>query len=250
VIIPRNKTIKIKPMQKVSILILFISVLFSEVIGQESKFSAKADLNSDKKPETIKLEKSNDANGFKLIVNDKQVMNKLSNGETEGFNIIDIDVSDKYKEIAVYTSGDSEDYEYILYWYNGEQISLIGNFLGQPVFNGNGIVYLDNWMGFWKSRDKLVIDKTTRKPQIINQFAYYVGVKAKVKNGFAIYQETALIHKVAVLSENTGIELLLCDKTSKDYFTFKYLIKSESGLIGWANLKSILDNTEGLPTAD
>jgi len=235
-----------------TILFLFLSgyLALNILSAQNFTFSSKADLNSDNKAEIIKLERITNPNGFKLIVNNKEVIDEFSDGEPDGFKIIDIDLQDEYKEIAVHTSGPSDDDEYMIYWYDGENIILINHFMGWPVFNGNGIVYLDKWMGFWKCRDKMVFDKTTHVLNPVPQFAYYVGVKAKVQKGFPIYKETDLINKVATLSTGSEIELLICDKSNRKYFDHRFLIKSVTGLTGWSDLNTIQENTEGLPWAD
>ncbi len=95
---------------------------------------------------------------------------------------------------------------------------------------------------------ELTVNK--RKLKLVEQFAYYVGVKVKVKKGFIIYKEKELNNKVALLSKGSEIELILCDKTDKKYFNYIYLIKSESGLLGWSEFRQIQENTEGIQTAD
>jgi len=84
------------------------------------------------------------------------VKGELSMGGADGFIIIDIDTSDKYKEIAVHTPGPSDDDEYIIYWYDGNSIKEVGRVSRWPTFPGNGIVYVDDWMGFWMKRDKCI----------------------------------------------------------------------------------------------
>ncbi|MBN2572705.1 MAG: hypothetical protein JXA68_11295, partial [Ignavibacteriales bacterium] len=168
----------------------------------------------------------------------------------DGFIIIDIDKNDKLKEIAVHTPGPSDDDEYLVYWYDGNKIFLMEYFGGWPEFQGNGMVYLDQWQGFWARRDKYVLDKEKRKMKFIEQFAYYVGAKVTVKNSFTIYKETNLKDEVALLKKGSEVEILICDCIKREYFDYKYLIKSESGLLGWSGIDAILENTEGLIMAD
>ena len=236
---------------KATIIILLITNLsLNTTYAQEYVFRAKVDLNSDNQLETIKLENTDKPYEYKLTINDKEVTGSFDAEYSDGFKVIDIDVDDKYKEIAVHTQGPSDDISNIVYWYNGKEVLLIEQLHGTVIINGNGIIYLDNWEGFWTSRDKYVLEKITQDLHLTQQFAYYVGVKAKVKKGFTIYKETDLINKVASLSEGSEIELLLCDKTKREFFDRRFLIKSASGLTGWSDLKTIQENTEGLTWAD
>lgn len=233
---------------KATIIILLFTNLSLNTYAQEYVFRAKVDLNSDNQPELIKLENSEKPYFFKLTVNDIGVSGNMEMEFSEGFKIIDIDASDQYKEISVHTLGPG-DYDYnLVYWYNGKDIILMDT-LEFPVINGNGIIYKDFWNGFYPARDKYVLDKATRTISLTEQFAYYVGVKCKVKKGFIIFRETDLINKVAVLSEGSEIEILLQEKTKREYGEQRFLIKAASRLIGWTDLKTIQENTEGLPWA-
>lgn len=233
------------------ILLLFAGLFgFSTVTAQEFIFSTSIDLNSDNKTEMVKVETTGNPYEFRLTVEDKIILAKFDDGDTDGFQVIDINKNDIYKEIAVHTTGSSDDDEYMVYWYNGKDIIFMDHLSRWPTFNGNGIVYLNGWEGFWSSRDKYVLDDTKRKLIRIEQFAYYVGITAIVKKGFEIYKEKDLINKVALLSEGSEIVLILCDKLDYEYFDYKYLIKSNSGLLGWADFRQIWDNTEGIQTAD
>ncbi|MBN1414864.1 MAG: hypothetical protein JW973_07175 [Bacteroidales bacterium] len=237
-------------MKKLLFILFFGIPAITGLQAQLFVFSAETDLNGNGKAEKIKLEQNEYPNGFRLWIDDKETINRFNNGEPDGFMLVDIDTKDNYKEIVVHTPGPSDDDEYMVYWFDGEKISLIDFFPGWPVFNGNGIIYVDQWNGFWTSREKIVVDKINRVPHWIEQFAYYVGVKARVKKGFLIYKETDLINQVAILSDGSEIELLVCDKTNREYFDYRYLIKSAAGLIGWADFNHISENTDGLPLAD
>ena len=237
-------------MKKIS-LILFVAVVgFSSLYAQNFIFSTTVDLNSDNKTEIVKVENTDNLHEFRLTIDNNEILGKYEDGDTDGFKVIDINTRDKYKEIAVHTPGSSSDDVYMIYWYNGKEIIFMDRLARWPTFNGNGIIYLNNWEGFWSSRDKYRLDDTSRKLIRIEQFAYYVGDTVKVKKGFVIYKEKELINKVALLSDGSEIMLILCDKTNQRYFDYTYLIKSKSGLLGWSNFKQISENTEGLRFAD
>ena len=237
-------------MKKIALILLVAVVGFSTLNAQNFIFSTTVDLNSDNKSEIVKVENTDNSYEFRLTINNNEILGKYEDGDTDGFKVIDINTRDKYKEIAVHTPGSSSDDEYVIYWYDGKKIIFMDRIARWPTFKGNGIVYLDNWVDFWSSRDKYILDDTNRRLIHIEQFAYYVGVTVKVKKGFVIYKEKDLINKVALLSEGSEIMLILCDKTDKKYFDYTYLIKSKSGLLGWSDFKQIRENTEGLRFAD
>ncbi len=119
-----------------------------------------------------------------------------------------------------------------------------------PVFLGNGIVYVDNWEGFWKKRDKYVLNDANRELNLVPQYAYFVGVRVKVENSFTIYKNKDLKDIVAYLGKDSEIELLICDTENKNWPDYLYLIKSGSGLTGWASFTVIGKNSTGFPYAD
>jgi len=236
---------------KNAILILLIGILgFNTLNAQDFIFSTVIDLNSDNKTEIVKVENTKNPFEFRLLIGKEEVLGKFNDGDLDGFKVIDINTHDDYKEIAVHTAGSSSDDEYMIYWYNGQEIIFMDHLSRWPTFNGNGIVYVDGWTGFWTQRDKYVLDDTERKLRPIEQFAYYVDITVNVKIPFEIFKETDLINKVALLSKGSEIVLILCDRSNRNYIDHRYLIKSKSGLLGWASFKTIEHNTEGIQTAD
>ena len=101
--------------------------------GTEIK-SIEIDLNGDEKTEKISIvdiskgQEHTAYDNFVLHVGEASVKNRLNNGMTDGFTIIDINKDDNYKEIAIHTGGPSDDHEYIIYWYDGKFIKEMGHF--------------------------------------------------------------------------------------------------------------------------
>lgn len=210
---------------------------------------AKFDLNGDNKAETILISEITGCGDFVLKVDKISIKGQLSY-KVDGLIIIDIDKADKYKEIAVYTLGPSDDVEYLIYWYDGKSIKEMGRLARWPKFLGNGIVLVDDWMGFWSKRDKYILNKKTRTLELVPQELYYVGIEATVERSFPIYKTRTGSKIVANLKPNSKILILVCDPSPDDYLSHWYLIKSETGLIGWTQERSLYDNVEGLPIAD
>jgi hypothetical protein len=236
--------------QFILLLLLLLMGINISLKAEDFIFKSSTDLNGDNKPEEISLTNIGETTEFYLEISEKKIQGKFDEEPSDGFIIIDIDKYDKYKEVAVHTPGPSSDDEYFIYWYDGETIRETARLSRWPKFLGNGIAYVNGWVDFWQCRDKYVLNNSTRRLEKVPQFAYYVGVKAKVKNSFTIFKDKELTEKVALLSKNSGIEILLCDMENKTWKEHIYLIKSKSNLVGWASNQDIYNNLEGLPLAD
>ena len=228
-----------------------LSMFFTCITSaQQFNFSDRLDLNSDEKVDVISLGDGPDSYDYILRINSSEIIGSFEDGETNGFQIVDINKWDKYKEIAVHSPGSSSDDVYDIYWYDGSEIIFMKRLSRWPTFLENGIVYVDGWRGFWTQRDKFVLNNKTRRLELIPQYAYYVGIMVKVSTSFPIFRTRHLQDQVALLKENTEIELLMCDLNNSDWQNQLYLIKSSSNLLGWAKLHDIFDNSSGLPLAD
>jgi len=234
--------------------IFFLSLLYSlENFSCTEKFlkETKVDINGDGKLDEISISVISESGDFVLKINEISIKDKVGEEEeVDGFIVVDIDTTDKYKEVAVHNPGPSSDDEYVIYYYDGKRIIEMGRIRRWPKFLGNGIILVDDWMGFWSKRDKYVLNNKTRKLDFIPQEFYYVGVEAKVKESFPIYRKRESSEIVANLKPDSKILIILCDASPKDCESHYYLIKSETGLIGWAKLKSFQYKLEGLPWAD
>jgi len=237
---------------KQKLLVCLIGILSCNNYSMSQGFisDTTADLNNDHKQEKILLRTLDDSYLFRLQISDVQITDSFTYESADGFRLIDIDKSDMFKEIAVHCPGLSDDDEYLIFWYDGTNIIKMAQLARWPTFPGNGIVYADNWEGFWTRRDKYELDKSVRIVNLIPQPAYYVGVKATVKTPFMIYREPELNHKVALLGKDSEIELLLFSWGNEDYHDQLYLIKSQTGLLGWARYIEFSEKIEGLPLAD
>jgi hypothetical protein len=235
-------------MKEMTFAILMFSCMPNGIAQElELHYQLKADLNSDNVSEQISLI-SYDNNDFKLKINNEEFTGNIGD-PVDGFVLIDINKWDAYKEIAVHTPGPSDDDIYLVVWYDGERIIQMGRLSRWPVFKGNGIVYVDGWEGFWTRRDKYQLDNARRELICVDQYAYYVGLTVEVSKGFRIYRDQEFKNEVALLSDGSEIEIVLCDNKGYQYLEYRYLIKSSSGLLGWTNYETLQKNAT-LPLAD
>jgi hypothetical protein len=238
---------------RILIIVIFLSIL-TNINAQNSGyvFDTIIDLNGDNLKERMDVKIfHNDTSDFILTVNGHSIAGQLNMRyeNISGFKIVDLNQNDKYKEIAVYCSGPSSDDDYLIYGYD-TSVFLMNHIFEDLTFNGNGIVYGSDWKSFWAANDKYVLNPTSRKLELIKQFAYYVGITVKTKGEFEIYLEKELINKVALVSKDSEITLILCDNKEKDFFDMLYLVKTKTQLLGWARFKEIYDNTTGYEMAD
>lgn len=221
--------------------------------------SETVDLDKDGTIDNVSLSEVKESGEFVLNVNRISRKGKLIEGKTDGFLIVDIDATDRYKEIAVHTPGPSDDDEYLLFWYDGKSLKDMGRLSRWPKFVGNGIVLVDGWMGFWKKREKYLLDKTTRTFHRVPQELYHVGAEATVRESFPILERRERSQIVARVRPGSKVLILVCDPSPEcktpegeidDYYCDWYLIRSVTGLTGWARLRSFWNKVEGLPWAD
>ncbi len=206
-------------------------------------WSAKVDLNGDGKPETVRLVKLGaDGSSFRLYINQATVEGRLGD-EVKGFYIADVDKSDKYREIVVYTPGPSDDDEHLLFWFDGKRIHKMGRLMRWLNYLGNGVVLAKDWMGFWTITRKYVLTKERKLVEVPQEF-YHVGVEGKVAKPLTLYQTRQGKRVLATLRVGSKAEIILSD--AKGW----YLVKSENKLLGWAKEESILQSISDLPLAD
>lgn len=228
-----------------------LSILLMFLFAQNFQFvrQAEADLNGDGTSESITLTSTDELGNFTLKVGNFELKGNL--GDTvDGFVIVDVDSSDPYREIGIHTPGPSDDDVFLMIWFNGREIRTMGILSRWPSFQGNGIVYVDDWMGFWIKREKYVLNKNSRLLDRVPQELYYVGVEATVKKSFPIYRSRNGLQSIANLREGSKILIFACDPQDTNYLNHWYLVKSESGLLGWAKLGNFMEKVQGLPWAD
>lgn len=197
-----------------------------------------ADLDGDGQPETVTLSVSLDGT-FVLKANGSSYAGEfhLEDAALELLNdqitlrAVAIDQGGPCREIEFRYDGDRYDLqECFLFSYKDVTLRRIHDFPinAQPVYAGGGIVLVEHWQEFWTKKDKYLIDRGTRMLKAVPQAFYYVGVEAGVLEMFSIYRGMHTSDIVANLRPGSTCVILVYDPRGW------YLIKSESGLVGWA----------------
>jgi hypothetical protein len=218
--------------------------------NREFRNSAIDDLNGDSQADNISLSSDLQANTFTLKINDASITEKLiEQGESpQGFYVVDLDKSDRFKEISVslYGGCDPCGAEYVYSFDKG--IKKVAELPPAPSYLGNGFVLTHTWSGFWTATTKYALDKKSGTLKEVPQSFYYLGLAATVKTTFPLYrgQRENTNEVVANLKPGSKILVLAAEYKKEPKW---YLVKSESGLLGWARVEKLIENSEGLPSA-
>ena len=207
--------------------------------------SAVVDLNGDGKAERVSLTDRKEDGRFVLRIGTQSINGRTQTQEyAASLLVLDIDASDKCKEIAVYSSAPSDWDEYLIYWYDGKTIREVGALSPSADFTGKGIVYGGTSMGFWWRKDRYRLNAKTHRLEETPQELYYVGVSAPVQSSFPLCAVRTAVGKkdaavIANLRAKSTAHILCYHPTDKCY-----LVKSESGIMGWAKESTLSENME------
>jgi hypothetical protein len=225
--------------------------------------SATADLNGDGRPENIRLTSQAATDKlplrYTLTINGVAVSGAFKDlpDEVPGFKVVQIDGGSKRREIMVVGLGPNDFHETAFYRWDGKKAAFLGIVPTVPEIKGNGAVYARIWMGFWSRIEKFVMDAKTGRLAPVPQPFYYVGLKPKVRTTFAIRRApAAAAPSVASVAPGSVIEILLYQpppqavgKMGYSEENDWYLIRSETGLCGWVQMKRLRDHCVDLPFA-
>ncbi|RKH93237.1 hypothetical protein D7Y04_41255 [Corallococcus sp. AB038B] len=223
--------------------------------AQNSEFvkSAQVDLDGDGKPDAVSLTAGEDGK-FTLKVGGATLKGDASGNEVPGFQVVDLDTGDKWKELLVQTLGELDDgHRYFVYGYDGKAVKLLGNVHALTEAKGNGIVLVDRWMAFWQKRDKYTLDRKAWKLVHVPQELYAVTaepgkeVTATVKKSFPLTQSRTGSAVLATTAQGSKVTVLAASVPAKGEVL--YLVRSSTGLLGWVPGNVLVESTDGLPLA-
>lgn len=241
-----------------SILVLFlvsVSALYSQDITGEIFLVHKAgeeivDLNGDGTDDIVKLgliEDQGDFSSFILTVNNIQVRGKHSYN-VDNFLIVDLDRSDKQKEVAVHTPNANGPDEYIIYKYDGTAIKEIGRTYSTTTFNGDGTVDVVSYMPFWDKSDTYIFDRDKDELVWVEKKEYDIEVECAVIEPMAVHHVIDSRGFDGYLDKGQKIKILKakvidnCEKTGPYDWglcdEFYYVV--DDGRAGWATMEQMM----------
>lgn len=224
------------------LLFVFVSSLAADV-GSVIK-SLRVDLDGDARKDKVQIYAHE--NTVCIQINRTELV--LHNGFSS-VQVVDTYKKDKYRELLIHT-GDGLDYSaYELFRYTGKRIVKLGR-LFSPTFSGNGIVYSNQWMGFWQKVQKWTLQRKKLRLVAAAQELFSVGVSARVKTSFPIFQKHSRSSaKIAYLRKKSRIKILVAYAISQNENKIWYLVRSSTGLIGWVDANTVHRKMSEVPWA-
>jgi hypothetical protein len=226
--------------------------------------SQNVDLDGDGVLETISMEytESWDDFGFTLHINDLSVGQELG-PMLNGFELVDIDTRDNYREIVITTPGESDDYESLVYAFYDSRIIEVAHIYGLVEFDGSGDMYADSWMGFWTRTDKFRLNPDTHRLDQVPQDLYpvrdfwndseNVGLECVVIEAFPIFSFRYSADMLEYVDVGSDIEIIGWSRDPSHGTDWSYdwfLILTETGLFGWVQHQDFVYKVDGIHWAD
>jgi hypothetical protein len=175
-------------------------------------------------------------------------MSSPQGNEVQGFTVEDLDTSDKRREVFVHTLGRmDEDHRVLVYAFDGKRFIELGRLPWAVEVRGNGSVLIGTHMGFWSRVDKYVLDRKQNRFSRVEQDVYWVGVEATVSQTFPLQRSRTDGSLIANVAPDTRILLVAAAPQPGNGDKDWYLIKTSTGLMGWARLQSFATRVKDLP---
>lgn len=196
------------------------------------------------------IEEDYDFSNYVLTINKDSVSGRHSYN-VSGFLIIDLDTTDNYKEVAVYTQNANGPDEYIIYKYDN-WITEIGRINSYASFPGNKEIIVDTEMMFWIKTDTVLYDKEFEVLKYYSKEFYDINIEAEVLEPFSLNSDRENFLSIIDLKPKDIVTIIKCDTSpfcedeSSNSFELCdwYQIRHESGRTGWVQLKMFLKKLE------
>lgn len=257
-----NKTIFVSHMLLFIVVSTYCFATSFNVPIIKSDTSIYADINPDRKMETISVSFPRLNNGgiydYILTIDNDTTKGVFEMMDEALVSLIDIEQSGGYREVVIMAFGPSDMTDYKLFRYSRAEIVKVGDINGFYGINtdGDGILRANEWMGFWMREQLYKLDNELVALLPIPQDIYSLDVDATVTKSFDILSERIDgANVVESLTSGTKIKLIGADTSPSFYNNMGYLdnynydwylIRTNNGTEGWARLESFRDLVDGL----
>ena len=149
----------------------------------------------------------------------------------------------KERYTVVFSYGPSADPSFLFYKTSNPDEAVFVSWGMQLYLTANGFFYISGHTNnTYDARRKFKIANDTIS-EVVQPY-HYVGLKTRTKQAITLYSDDNMKNIVAQLPPKYPIEVLLADQSEE----FKYLIKTDFGLVGWVKFDMIYmdDQIEGL----
>jgi hypothetical protein len=216
---------------------MLIPVISLFVMFAPQQATLSADIDGDGKPDTISTLYSPSNRTLNVTIGGSTLLTTIQSTDVKPeLEVIQIHSDRKQRQVLV-TLDSSMDYkDYYIFGFSKGKTVLLGSFGGQNLkVSGNGVVYAEDWLGFFQIKQKYGLSTTTGKLVEIPQPFYYCGAEGTIRKSTKLLLEpNKKSNEVAVLAAGAKVTLLLMkskpEKIGNDAW---YLVKSEGGLVGW-----------------
>jgi hypothetical protein len=196
-----------------------------------------ADIDGNGKPETISTLYSPASRMLNVTIGGSTLLTKIDATDAQPrLEVIHIHSDKKQRQVLVTIDSGMDYNDYFFFGFNKGKTTYLGTFGGQNLkASGNGAVYAEDWLGFFQVKQKYGLSASTGKIVEIPQPFYYCGAEGTVQKSTRLLLEPdKKSNEVALLSPGTRVTLLLMKaKEKKIGDNSWFLVKSESGLVGW-----------------
>lgn len=215
----------------------------------EPKLQDSEDMDGDGKKEQVTLEPGTEGR-FSVRVGSALYKGRVLTNEVNGFTVVDVDASDPRKELLVHTTGELDElHRVVLLRFDGKRLFELGTLRDATEVKGNGIVLEDTWEGFWHRREKYALDPRAQKLMHVRQELLYVGIEGTVRSkSFPLQRTRTDTTPGANVAPGSKVLVVAGATPDKDGPVEWYLLKTATGLLGWARLQTLMDEVE-LPFA-
>lgn len=238
--------------------------LASVALAQESTPTTTVDLDGSGKKQTytIKVEQNNEDEPFEggTLIAGKTSLQLPDDfrGYTPDLKAYRVYGDQKQQVLVATTSSESDFTIHIIFSLVNGQLKEIGKVehQGEMRIPGNGTLITTSWMGFWMKTEKYAFSQDLSLKTVPQEF-YSVDVEGTVLKTFPVYQTRTNQKVIANTRKDSKFQVLLWDPASRqqdangdyDYKVEWYLIKTESGFVGWVQGKQLDFENAELPWA-
>jgi hypothetical protein len=208
--------------------------------------STRADLDGDGKAEPLSFQSTNKEGGFALKAGGFELKGQVGT-PAKGFRVVDLDASDTQREVLVAGHGPNGREVYALYRLEREGWKQLPLPECTPVIKGNGLLLCDSWMGFWERRETYTYDGRAGTFTHVPQDLYWVGKPYKVASTAPLHRSREDAQVVASLKPGSTVTFVAFWAGAGD--SDWYLLRSETGVLGWARLSELQEHLVGLVQA-
>jgi hypothetical protein len=236
---------------------LIASVLLLPCEATAKQVKIKADLDGDGQDESIVLEIAEGE--YTLRIDGRAYSSDNPEQNAQNLTVADIDKQTRFRQVLVHGELNGGYGFSDLFAYDGRRIERIQGFVGGLSISGNGKIYVDVWHGNYSTKKRHTYDEKTQTLTETPQDLYYIGMELTVKESFPVYLERAKKSSKILLRKASRISLLAVDFSTgtcdgpggqkTEWGCEWFLIKTSTGLLGWARLNAFAFKVDGLPSA-